>query len=96
MGDGLQARAALAQALQVVQAGVADGAVEAALTLTGGIDVPHAQAMGAQHVGSFVVGHIGQRLAPQGAENLPEMVLWVGIVTLRLQRRDAGKAPQHQ
>ncbi len=93
--DRLQPRAAGLQAREVVELRVLDRAVEAAFALAGGVDVPDAQAMGAQGVGSCLVVHVVQRQPPEGAEDFPELILRVRIVTLCPQRGHAREAAEH-
>ena len=92
--DRLQLRAALAQAGEVVELRVLDRAVGAALALAGGVDVPDAQAVRAQRR-FFRSSSCRAAAAPEGAEDFPELVLRVRIVTLRAQRCDAGEAAEH-
>ena len=94
--DQLQVGQACQQGLEFVAQGLADGAVQAALTLAAVHGVPQGDAVATQQGQSRLVGQLGRGLARQPAHDGPELVARVRVVGPGRQGGIAGKAAQQQ
>ena len=96
VGNGLQVHTPFGERRKIIDRCVANGTIKTSLPVATGVYVPDAQSALKGCGATCGIRLVGQVNMPQQAQNLPELVVRMGVVLLHLQRTNARKTPKDE